>query len=225
MDGCGLGFTLGPGGVNRGFAGLVMPPGVARPATVLLSLTSGGGAAFRRVAAATAAASDLGYCYVSWSCCFPRVRLESKMTMSYQEQQLLQAATGRAAILDLTARHNRAYSDGDRDGWIATFRHSGASYTRDGESFTDLRAAFDGGDGQRLVSLDHEVQVGGVNAVQRCVAVLFAALHGDTNLRATGIFRDKLVYERGGWYFTSLVLEWDSVPSRHRWSCRRRGSR
>ena len=108
------------------------------------------------------------------------------MTMTYQEQQMLQAATGRAGILDLTARHNRAYSDGDRDVWIATFRHSGASYTRDGESFTDLRAAFDGGDGQRLVTVDHEIHVDGVNATQHCVAVLFAAMYGDTTLRATG---------------------------------------
>ncbi|SON61479.1 hypothetical protein MSIMFI_02990 [Mycobacterium simulans] len=138
------------------------------------------------------------------------------MTMTYQEQQMLQAATGRAAILDLTARHNRAYSDGDRDAWVATFRHSGASYTRDGETFTDLRAAFDGGDAQRLVSLDHEIHVDGVNATQRCVVVLFAAVNRETTLRATGTVQDRLIYERGGWYFTSRVLEWDSVPSRHR---------
>jgi hypothetical protein len=137
------------------------------------------------------------------------------MTMSYQEEQLLQAATGRGAILDLSARHNRAYSDGDRERWIATFRHSGASYTRDGELFSDLRQAFDGGDGQRLVTVDHEIHIDGVNATQHCVAVLFAAMYGDTTLRATGTFRDALIYERGGWYFTSRVLEWDSVPSRH----------
>jgi hypothetical protein len=137
------------------------------------------------------------------------------MTMTYQEQEMLQAATARAAILDLTARHNRAYSDGDRERWIATFRHSGASYARDGDLFTDLRAAFDGGDGQRLVTLDHEIRIDGINASQRCVAVLFAAMYGDTTLRATGTYRDTLVYERGGWYFTSRALEWDSVPSRH----------
>jgi len=45
--------------------------------------------------------------------------------------------------------------------------------------------------------------------------VLFAAMYGDTTLRATGTYRDELIYERGGWYFTSRVLEWDSVPSRH----------
>lgn len=135
--------------------------------------------------------------------------------MSYQEQQWLHAATGRAAILDLTARHNRAYSDGDRDRWIATFRHSGASYTRGGELFTDLRAAFDGRDGQRLVTLDHEISVDGVNAEQRCIAVLFATVDGDTALLATGAYRDTLTYERGGWYFTSRVVEWDSVPSGH----------
>ena len=137
------------------------------------------------------------------------------MTMTYQEQQMLQAATGRAAILDLNARHNRAFSEGDRDRWISTFRHSGASYTRDGELFNDLRSAFDGGDGQRLVTVDHEIRVDGVNATQHCVAVLFAAMYGDTVLRATGIFRDSLIYERGGWYFTSRTLQWDSVPSRH----------
>jgi SnoaL-like domain len=137
------------------------------------------------------------------------------MTMSYQEQQLLQAATGRGAILDLNARHNRAYSDGDRDRWIATFRHSGASYTRDGEVFHDLRSAFDGGDGQRLITVDHEIQADGVQASQRCVAVLFAVAYGDTTLRATGTFRDELIYERGGWYFTSRALAWDAVPSRH----------
>jgi SnoaL-like domain len=137
------------------------------------------------------------------------------MTMTYQEQQMLQAATGRAAILDLTARHSRAYSDGDRERWVATFRHSGATYIRDGELFNDLRAAFDGGDGQRLVTVDHDIRVDGINAAQRCVAVLFASMYGDTTLRATGIYRDKLIYERGGWYFTSRELHWDSVPSRH----------
>lgn len=137
------------------------------------------------------------------------------MALTYQEQQLLQAAVGRAAILDLNARHNRAYSAGDRDRWISTFRHSGATYNRDGESFADLRAAFDGGEGQRLVTVDHEIRIDGVNASQRCVAVLYAAMFGDMALRATGAFSDTLVYERGGWFFTSRTLHWDSVPSRH----------
>jgi hypothetical protein len=138
------------------------------------------------------------------------------MTMSYQEQQMLQAATGRAAILNLTARHNRAYSAGDRNRWISTFRHSGASFIRDHEVFTDLRAAFDGGDGKRLVTVDHEIDVDGVNATQRCVAVLFAvSAYGEINLMATGTYQDELIYERGGWYFTSRDLEWDLVPSRH----------
>ena len=137
------------------------------------------------------------------------------MTMTYQQEQFLQAATARDAILNLNARHNRAYSDGDRDRWIATFRHSGATFVRAGELFTDLRLAFDGGDSQRLVTLDHEIAIEGVNAVQRCVAVLFSAAFGDTTLRATGTYRDELIYERGGWYFTSRNLSWDVVPSRH----------
>jgi hypothetical protein len=133
------------------------------------------------------------------------------MAMTYQQQYVLDGAAGRDAILNLTARHNRLYSDGDRNGWIATFRHSGARFTRDGTEFTDLRAAFDGGNG-RLVTVDHEISVDGVNATQHCVALLFASDGGGVNLRATGTYNDQLVYERGGWYFTSRELQWDSVP-------------
>jgi SnoaL-like domain len=79
---------------------------------------------------------------------------------------------------------------------------------RAGETFTDLRDAFDGGNGQRLVSVDHEITVDGVDATQRCIALLFR----DNELRATGTFFDRLVYERGGWSFTSRELEWDLVP-------------
>ena len=41
------------------------------------------------------------------------------------------------------------------------------------------------------------------------------AANGDTTLRATGTYRDELIYERGGWYFTSRELEWDSVSNGH----------
>lgn len=130
------------------------------------------------------------------------------MTLSYQQQYVLDGLAGRAAIIDLNARYNRAYSDGDRTGWLTTFRHSGASFVRSGETFSDLRAAFDGGNGQRLVTVDHEIDVDGVDARQRCVALLFR----DNELQATGTFEDRLGYERGGWYFTSRELEWDAVP-------------
>lgn len=127
------------------------------------------------------------------------------MALTYQQQFVLDGLAGRAAILNLDARYNRLYSAGDLTGWIATFRHSGASYTRSGEPFTDLRDAFDGGNGLRLVTVDHEIAVDGVDATQRCVALLFR----ENELRATGTFTDRVVYERGGWYFTSRELEWD----------------
>jgi hypothetical protein len=130
------------------------------------------------------------------------------MTMTYQQQYVLDGLAGRAAILDLTAQHNRAYSSGDLVGWIRTFRHSGASYSRAGQMFDELREAFDGGDGQRLVSVDHEITVDGIDATQRCVALLFRG----NELRATGTFVDRLTYERGRWYFASRELEWDRVP-------------
>ncbi|UMB71186.1 nuclear transport factor 2 family protein [Mycobacterium paraterrae] len=131
------------------------------------------------------------------------------MAMTYQQQFVLDGAVGRDAILNLTARHNRCFTDGDRNGWIATFRHSGARFVRDGAEFTDLREAFEGGTG-RLVTVDHEIMVDGVNATQRCVALLFEP--GGAALRATGSYTDQLIYERGGWYFTSRELQWDSVP-------------
>ena len=130
------------------------------------------------------------------------------MTMTYQQQFVLDGMAGRAAILNLNARHNRLYSAGDLSGWITTFRHSGATYTRAGELFTDLRKAFDGGDGVRLVTVDHEITVDGVDATQVCVALLFR----DNEFQASGTFTDRLIYERGGWYFTSRELEWDLVP-------------
>ncbi|HET6733185.1 nuclear transport factor 2 family protein [Mycobacterium sp.] len=130
------------------------------------------------------------------------------MSMTYQQQYVLDGLAGRAAILNLTARHNRAYSSGDLAGWITTFRHSGASYTRAGERFENLRDAFDGGEDRRLVTVDHEITVDGVDAHQRCVALLFC----DNGLRATGTFEDQLIYERGDWYFTSRELKWDLVP-------------
>jgi SnoaL-like protein len=130
------------------------------------------------------------------------------MSLTYQQQFVLDGLAGRAAILDLDARYNRLYSAGDLAGWIATFRHAGASFTRAGETLMDLSAAFDGGNGQRLVTVDHEITVDGVEATQQCVALLFR----DNELQATGTYLDKLIYERGGWYFTSRELEWDVVP-------------
>jgi hypothetical protein len=132
------------------------------------------------------------------------------MAMTYQQEFVLAGAAGRAAILNLNARSNRLFSAGDLDGWIATFRHAGATFVRDGQTFTNLRDAFDGGNDQRLVTVDHEITVDGVDATQRCVALLFVG----AELRATGTFRDRLIYERGGWYFTSRELEWDVVPAK-----------
>jgi hypothetical protein len=131
------------------------------------------------------------------------------MSMTYQQQFVLDGLTGRAAILNLNARYNRAYSSGDLAAWLACFRHAGATASRGGETYTDLAAAFNGGGGKRLVTVDHEIVVDGVEAVQNCVGMVYvgAALH------ATGTYTDKLIYERGGWYFTSRALEWDVVPN------------
>lgn len=131
------------------------------------------------------------------------------MGLKYQQQYVLDGLAGRAAILNLTARHNRLYSVGDVDGWIATFRHADPAYRCDGKGYTDLRAAFDGGDGRRLFTVDNEIWVDGVTATQRCAAVLFVG----SEILATGRYDDRLVYERGGWYFASREVMWDPLPS------------
>lgn len=130
------------------------------------------------------------------------------MTLTYQQQRVLDGLAARAAILDLDARHNRLYTAGELAGWIATFRHSGATFVRAGQTFRDLRAAFDGGHGRRLVTVDHEISVDGVDATQRCVAVVLR----DNTVESTGAFTDQLIYERGGWYFTSRELVTDGTP-------------
>jgi SnoaL-like domain len=130
------------------------------------------------------------------------------MTLTYQQELFLYNANARGAILDLNARHSRFHYAGDLRGWIATFRHSGATFERAGETFTDIRAAFDGGSGQRQATVEHEISVDGVDATQRCVVLLF----NGTELLATGTYQDKLIYERGAWYFASRELAWDSVP-------------
>ena len=43
------------------------------------------------------------------------------------------------------------------------------------------------------------------SAASRCCSL-------SAKLRATGIFTDSLIYERGGWYFTSRELNWDLIP-------------
>jgi hypothetical protein len=58
------------------------------------------------------------------------------------------------------------------------------------------------------VTVDHEITVDGVEATQRCVALMLSG----NELAATGIFTDRLIYERGGWYFTSRELEPDVIP-------------
>jgi len=131
------------------------------------------------------------------------------MTFGYQQQFVLEGTAARAAILNLNARHNRLYSSGERAGWLATFKHTGATLTVGGQTYTKVWDAFDGGAG-RLVTVDHEIDVDGVNANQHCVAMQFDASGA---IRAVGTYADTLIYERGGWYYASRTLAWDTQAS------------
>src|SRR5690349_1674177 len=112
------------------------------------------------------------------------------MTLTYQQQFVLDGLAGRAAILNLNARYNRAYSAGDLESWITTLRHPGATAGRGGETFTAVREGFKAGDGKSLVTVDDERTVEGVEATQRCVGLVFVG----AELRATGTYTDQLIY-------------------------------
>jgi hypothetical protein len=131
------------------------------------------------------------------------------MSFGYQQQHVLESTAARAAILNLDARHNRWYSEGARAQWLTTFKHSGATLTVRGQTYSKIWEAFDGGTG-RLITVDHEIEVDGVDATQHCVAIRFDA-SGVTN--AVGTFTDGLIYERGGWYYASRTLLWDKDSS------------
>ena len=129
------------------------------------------------------------------------------MSFGYQQQHVLESTAARAAILNLDARHNRLYSAGDRAQWLGTFKHSGATLTVGARTYTKIWEAFDGGAG-RMVTVDHEIDVDGVDATQRCVAVRFDA---SGSVCAIGTYTDSLIYERGGWYYANRTLAWDSA--------------
>lgn len=131
------------------------------------------------------------------------------MSFGYQQEHVLESVNARAGILNLDARHNRLYSAGDRAQWVATFKHTGATFTVAERQYTKVWEAFDGGTG-RLVTVDHEIVVDGVNATQNCVAIRFDAAG---SISATGTFTDVLIYERGGWYYASRTLSWDTAAN------------
>jgi hypothetical protein len=131
------------------------------------------------------------------------------MSFGYQQQQMLERTAARDAILNLDARHNRLFSAGDRAQWLATFKHSGATLTVGDQTYAKVWEAFDGGAG-RLITVDHEIDVDGVNATQRCVAIRFDATG---SICAVGTYTDALCYERGGWYYANRTLVWDNATS------------
>ncbi|MCP9273023.1 nuclear transport factor 2 family protein [Mycolicibacterium arenosum] len=129
------------------------------------------------------------------------------MSFGYQQERVLAGVEARAAILNLNARHNRLFSAGDRAQWIATFKHTGATLTIGAQTHSRIWDAFDGGSG-RLVTVDHEIDVDGVNATQHCVAIRFDSAG---TVVATGTYTDVLIYERGGWYYSGRILTWDTA--------------
>ena len=94
-------------------------------------------------------------------------RENNHMTMTYQQEFVLDGR-GRARgdpqperAAQPAVLRGRPRAAGSRRSATRARRSS-----RAGETFTDLREAFDGGNGQRLVTVDHEITVDGVDATQ-----------------------------------------------------------
>lgn len=136
------------------------------------------------------------------------------MSLTHQQEQMLHDASARAAIAELTARHNRAYEDGDVDGWRDTFSHRAPEYVRDGQEFDrgSLREAFDAWKGRIHVCTDAVVEVDGVRATQRCRFLVGQPSADGTQFQvdAVGRYEDELVYERGAWYLARRVATTDA---------------
>jgi hypothetical protein len=135
------------------------------------------------------------------------------MSLSYTQETTLHALAARAAIEELNARHGRAYEDGDVDGWIQTFTHSGSSFQRGSDEPATgraMRTAFETWKGRVHLTFDPIISVDGVNATQQCRFLIVAPkAEGEFAVEATGRYDDDLVYERGAWYVQSRRVSVD----------------
>jgi SnoaL-like domain len=129
--------------------------------------------------------------------------------MGYQDEQVLRALAGRAAITDLDARLNRAQETGDVTAWLAGFLPE-ATLTEPGNpprcGHRDLEAYLQAVTPGRIhLSADGTVDVSGVTARHESSYLVLNPGSNGTGLtvEAYGRRRDELVYERGDWYIAA----------------------
>jgi hypothetical protein len=133
--------------------------------------------------------------------------------MGYQDEQVLRALAGRAAITDLDARLNRAQDSGDVAAWLAGFLPE-ATFSEPGSAprcgHRDLEAYLQTMKRGRIhLSADSIIDVSGVTARHEASYLVLNPGSNGTGLSVETYGRrcDELVYERGNWYIAARRLE------------------
>jgi hypothetical protein len=133
---------------------------------------------------------------------------EGGNSMGYQDEQVLRALAGRAAVTDLDAKLNRAQESGDVVAWLSGFLPE-ATLTEPGSErcgHSDLGAYLRAeAPGRIHLSADSTVTVSGVTARHEAsYLVLNPGSNGaGLTVEAYGRRCDDLVYERGDWYIAA----------------------
>jgi uncharacterized protein (TIGR02246 family) len=126
----------------------------------------------------------------------------------------------RAQIEELTARYNRAFDDGDPDGFAATFTDDGVMAVEGGPTTTGATALAEmcrhTPYGVVHVTVDPIVEVDGDRAVQSVALLVVQRPAPDapreervSELRRTGRYTDELVRTADGWRFARRTVTLD----------------
>ena len=127
---------------------------------------------------------------------------------------------GRAQILELTARYNRCFDDGDPEGFADTFTEDGVMVVTGGPTVTGRAALAEmcrhTPYGVVHVTVDPTVEVDGDRAVQVVTVLVLARPAPDaapaerrSSLQRAGRYTDELRRTAGGWRFSRRTVVLD----------------
>jgi hypothetical protein len=129
------------------------------------------------------------------------------LSLSHHDYQLLQAAAARAAIQDLTFTNNDAFEAGDLQRWLNTFTVEGMLSLHGQQPIVGHKALSqffrERRHGGLQVTVNAIVQVDRVTAAQRCRVVSLVPGSPGGTVQSVIDYDDRLVYERGRWFFLS----------------------
>ena len=122
----------------------------------------------------------------------------------------------RARILDLTARYNRAYDNGDPDTFASLFTADAVMEIQGGPSFVGRDALRgmcpDGPAAIRHVTVDAVITVDGDRATQDVTLLVVGRPSGErrgSKVQSSGRYVDDLVRTGGGWRFARRQVAMD----------------